>query len=159
MKRIYGSATICLKDRCGLELEPGMSCSTEKLIIKFNLDITEIIADSRDYDELAQVWTKWRDSSGKPIRQLYRQFVDIGREVSLLNGFDDIEEFILYSWETTDFKQQIEDLWQELRPHYQLLHAFVRMKLRQRYGSRMPSDGTIPAHLLGNMWAQQWSNF
>lgn len=32
------------------------------------------------------------------------------------------------------------------------------MKLKEQYPGEMPTDGTIPAHLLGNMWAQQWGN-
>jgi len=34
----------------------------------------------------------------------------------------------------------------------------VRMKLRARYGDAVPADGPIPAHLLGNIWAQDWGN-
>src|SRR5436190_20906988 len=32
------------------------------------------------------------------------------------------------------------------------------MKLRQKYGEVVPASGPIPAHLLGNIWAQDWSN-
>jgi hypothetical protein len=32
------------------------------------------------------------------------------------------------------------------------------MKLRKQYPSKMPTDGTIPAHILGNMWGQKWGN-
>ncbi len=39
------------------------------------------------------------------------------------------------------------------------LHAYVRWKLREKYGAdAVPADGPIPAHLLGNMWAQDWGN-
>jgi peptidyl-dipeptidase A len=34
----------------------------------------------------------------------------------------------------------------------------VRMKLRQKYGDVVPEKGPLPAHLLGNIWAQDWSN-
>ncbi|MGH8444695.1 MAG: M2 family metallopeptidase, partial [Solimonas sp.] len=38
-------------------------------------------------------------------------------------------------------------------------HCTVRAKLNQKYGDAMvPRQGLIPAHLLGNMWAQEWSN-
>ncbi len=33
----------------------------------------------------------------------------------------------------------------------------MRGKLDQRYPGKMPADGTIPAHITGNMWAQDWS--
>jgi peptidyl-dipeptidase A len=32
------------------------------------------------------------------------------------------------------------------------------MKLKIKYPGKLPEDGTIPAHLLGNMWAQSWGN-
>jgi peptidyl-dipeptidase A len=34
----------------------------------------------------------------------------------------------------------------------------VRGKLHQKYGAVVPEKGPIPAHLLGNMWAQEWGN-
>jgi peptidyl-dipeptidase A len=35
----------------------------------------------------------------------------------------------------------------------------VRAKLRKKYGKEKVADGApIPAHLLGNMWAQEWQN-
>jgi peptidyl-dipeptidase A len=32
------------------------------------------------------------------------------------------------------------------------------MRLHQKYGDAVPAKGPIPAHLLGNIWAQDWSN-
>ena len=32
------------------------------------------------------------------------------------------------------------------------------MKLHEKYGDVVPANGPIPAHLLGNIWAQDWSN-
>jgi peptidyl-dipeptidase A len=44
-------------------------------------------------------------------------------------------------------------------PLYQELHTYVRKKLIQKYGAvAQRKDGMIPAHLLGNMWAQEWGN-
>ena len=45
-----------------------------------------------------------------------------------------------------------------MRPLYLKLHAYMRMKLREKYGDVVPANGPIPAHLLGNIWAQDWSN-
>jgi peptidyl-dipeptidase A len=39
------------------------------------------------------------------------------------------------------------------------LHAHVRARLAEVDGKdKVPADGPIPAHLLGNMWAQDWTN-
>ena len=42
------------------------------------------------------------------------------------------------------------ELFDELKPLYEQLHAFVRRRLKQQYGdSVFPASGHIPAHLLG----------
>ena len=46
-------------------------------------------------------------------------------------------------------------------PFYKNLHAYVRRILFNTYGKNYPSThvkSMIPAHLLGNMWAQTWDN-
>jgi peptidyl-dipeptidase A len=53
----------------------------------------------------------------------------------------------------------MERLWQQVKPLYDSLYTYTRHKLSQKYGKEVvPEDGPIPAHLLGNMWAQSWSN-
>lgn len=64
------------------------------------------------------------------------------------------------SWETADMKAQVDELMAQTAPLYEKIHAYVRYHLQKKYPEKgvMPADGTIPAHLLGNMWGQQWSN-
>ena len=69
-----------------------------------------------------------------------------------------MDELWIHSWETPDIKQQVLTLWHKIRPFYEKIHAYVRMKLEDQYPNQLPADGTIPAHLLGNMWAQNWAN-
>ena len=57
-----------------------------------------------------------------------------------------------------DFTKELDRLWAQVRPLYLKLHAYVRMKLREKYGDVVPEKGPIPAHLLGNIWAQDWEN-
>jgi peptidyl-dipeptidase A len=46
-----------------------------------------------------------------------------------------------------------------VKPLYVDLHCYVRRKLAETYGrDEVPEDAPIPAHLLGNMWAQDWAN-
>jgi peptidyl-dipeptidase A len=57
------------------------------------------------------------------------------------------------------FAADIERLWGQVKPLYESLHAYVRARLGAVHGeSLVPPDKPIPAHLLGNMWAQDWSN-
>jgi peptidyl-dipeptidase A len=63
-----------------------------------------------------------------------------------------------YDMAPEEFTQELDRLWEQVRPLYVSLHAYTRMKLREKYGDVVPADGPIPAHLLGNIWAQDWSN-
>jgi len=51
------------------------------------------------------------------------------------------------------FAAELDRLWEQVRPLYLSLHAYVRARLRQKYGDAVPASGPIPADLLGNMWA------
>jgi peptidyl-dipeptidase A len=62
-----------------------------------------------------------------------------------------------YDMPPDDFAREADRLWQQVQPLYRSLHAYVRRRLRETYGdARVPAAGPIPAHLLGNMWAQSW---
>lgn len=65
-------------------------------------------------------------------------------------GFNDAGEFWRSDYEIDDFSEQLELLWEQLRPLYQQLHSYVRARLVERYGEEVvPRNGPIPAHLLG----------
>ena len=57
------------------------------------------------------------------------------------------------SWYDTDtFEEDLRELFNQLKPLYEQLHAYVRTKLKEKYGaSRFPSTGHIPAHLFGKL--------
>ncbi len=57
------------------------------------------------------------------------------------------------SWyEVDDFKADVLKLYNELKPLYQQLHAYVRRKLYNLYGDKYVNlEGGIPAHILGKI--------
>lgn len=62
-------------------------------------------------------------------------------------------------YEDDDFEFEVTDAFHKLLPLYKHLFTYVRRKLYTRYGKGvLRSDGPIPAHLLGNLWAQDWVN-
>ena len=74
---------------------------------------------------------------------------------SIVLDFTDNSAFWLKDYEADDFKDQVEALWQQLRPLYLQLHAYVRRRLREQYGEDIVSKkGPIPAHLLGK-WRKE----
>ena len=63
------------------------------------------------------------------------------------------------SYDSDTFIQEMEETWQGLKPLYEELHAYVRYHLNKKYGDEhVDPKGPLPAHLLGNMWAQSWGN-
>ena len=73
MGEIYSSGTVCVPGEtieC-LQLEPGL---------------TNIMADSTDYDELTFVWRDWRRVVGQEHKPLYERYVELKNKRAVLNG-------------------------------------------------------------------------
>jgi peptidyl-dipeptidase A len=143
MEGMYGAAKYCPQgpDSC-----------------KGQTELTEIMARSRNYEELIEAWTGWH-STARPIREEYSQFVGLANEGARELGFADLGAMWRsgYDMPADEFATEAARLWGQVEPLYGALHCYVRNKLQQTYGAeRVPGKGPIPAHLLGNMWAQQW---
>ena len=122
-------------------------------------DITRINAESRDPRQLLDLWRGWRTIS-PPMRQDYRRFVELSNEGARELGFRDTGAMwrSKYDMPPEEFARELDRLWEQVKPLYVSLHAYVRWKLREKYGDIVPAAGPIPAHLLGNVWAQSWEN-
>ncbi|MBI2687827.1 MAG: M2 family metallopeptidase [Acidobacteria bacterium] len=123
-------------------------------------DITLIMANSRDPKELLDVWQGWHKVA-RPLKKDYRRFVELGNKGAKELGFADMGAMwrSKYDMPPEAFSKEVDRLWDQVRPLYVSLHAYVRARLRERYGEAVvPEKGPIPAHLLGNMWAQSWDN-
>jgi peptidyl-dipeptidase A len=125
-----------------------------------NLDqLEEILARSRAYDELTSAWAGWHTIS-KPIRADYIRYVELANEGARELGFKDLGAMWRsnYDMPPEAFEQETERLWAQVKPLYDELHCYTRGRLAGKYGEdRVPAGKPIPAHLLGNMWAQQWN--
>jgi len=122
-------------------------------------ELTKEMAQNRDPKMLGYYWTQWREQSGKKIRDQYKEYVDVYNEAAKLNGYKDGSHMKIVDYESKTFKDEMEVTWQGLKPLYQHLHAYVRTKLNKFYGDKVVSkSGPLPAHLMGNMWAQSWNN-
>ena len=126
-----------------------------------NLDeLSNVMAKSRKYDELLEAWTGWH-SIAPPIRERYSRYVELGNEGARSIGFSDMGALWRAGYDMTPeaFEADTERLWNQVKPLYDELHCLIRSKLRKVHGKEKIGDkAPIPAHLLGNMWAQDWSN-
>ena len=121
--------------------------------------LEDVLASSRNYEEELSAWSGWH-RVGRELRSLYARYVELANEGAQEIGFADLGEMWRsgYDMSPVELEAEVERLWQEVRPLYEQLHCYVRARLVEKYGNRIPATGAIPAHLLGNMWAQEWDS-
>ncbi|ABO23919.1 M2 family metallopeptidase [Shewanella loihica] len=141
---LYGKGKYCLADG---------RCLTQP-------ELSGIMASSRDPKELEEIWKGWREIA-KPMRPLFEREVELANEGAKDLGYANLSELwrSQYDMQPDAFSAELDRLWGQVEPLYESLHCYVRGELNEKYGDEVaPNKGPIPAHLLGNMWAQQWGN-
>ncbi|WP_263366419.1 M2 family metallopeptidase [Edaphobacter bradus] len=150
---MYGKGKYCRQGAAGAGSAEGEKC----LGIE-ELDV--LMAKSRDPKELEDLWRGWHTIS-PPMRAKYSRLVELSNEGAREFGYKDTGDLWRSRYDMTpaEFSAEMERTWTQLEPLYKELHAYVRFALIKKYGAAAERpDGMIPAHLLGNMWAQEWGN-
>ncbi|XP_053243142.1 angiotensin-converting enzyme 2 [Podarcis raffonei] len=156
MSTIYSTGTVCKPDdpfKC-FPLEPGLD---------------ETMAVSTNYLERLWAWQGWRADVGKKMRPLYESYVQLKNEVARGNGYADYGAYwrgdyeiklpAEYQYSSDQLIADVERTFEEIKPLYEQLHAYVRHNLQRTYTSdRIDPNGCLPAHLLGDMWGRFWTN-
>jgi peptidyl-dipeptidase A len=143
MEAKYGSAKYCPKG--------ADSCRDET-------QLKAVLEKSRDYDALLDAWTGWHNAA-RPLRADYTRYVELANEGARELGYADLGAMWRsgYDMPADDFTKEAARLWGQVQPLYKDLQCYARSKLAAKYGEdKVPAGKPIPAHLLGNMWAQQW---
>lgn len=143
MEGMYGRGKYCpTPDKC-LDLE----------------ELSKILRESKDPKQMLDAWRGWH-AIAPPIKPLYEKYVALGNKGARELGFADMGVMwrSKYDMPPDAFPTEMDRLWEQVKPLYLSLHAYVRAKLREKYGDVVPANGPIPAHLLGDMWAQEWEN-
>ncbi len=120
--------------------------------------LSATMATSRDPKALLEAWQGWRTIS-PPMRARYSRFVTLANQGAKDLGYPDLGALWRagYDMSPDEFAKEVDRLWLQVKPLYDGLHCYVRGKLQDKYGKQVVPDGEpIPAHLLGNMWAQSW---
>ncbi len=148
LEGMYGKAKACL----GRPEAKGKCLDVE--------DLNLLFAKSRDERALRDAWTAWH-APAREMRPLYTRFVALANEGARDLGFAETGAMWRSSYDMTPqaFEKEAARLWAQVRPLYEQLHCYVRARLSRVYGQQaVPPEGPIPAHLLGNIWAQEWTN-
>ena len=137
----------------------GKYCPSGPASCKDLEELSKVLAESRDPKILREAWIGWHAIS-KPIRQDFVRYVALANKGARQLGFKDNGAMwrSKYDMAPDDFSRELDRLWEQVKPLYLSLHAYVRSRLHEKYGDAVPAGGAIPAHLLGNMWAQEWDN-
>ncbi len=120
--------------------------------------LSRILTESRDPQLLEDVWTGWHQV-GRAVRPEFTRYVELANLGARELGFADTGAMwrSKYDMPPEAFAAEVDRLWEAVRPLYDALHRYVRGRLIQVYGTKVvPEHGPLPAHLLGNMWAQAW---
>ncbi|HVS16868.1 MAG TPA: M2 family metallopeptidase [Thermoanaerobaculia bacterium] len=147
MEAEYGSGKVCA--------DPADAATCRDLE-----DFESVIDTSRDPQALLAAWSGWREVAPR-YREDFARYVELANEGARELGFADLGAMwrSKYAMPADDFAAELDRLWDQVRPLYDALHCHVRARLAERYGDQVVDPaGSIPAHLLGNMWAQSWSN-
>jgi peptidyl-dipeptidase A len=149
MEGVYGKAKACGADG----QKPAKDCKDIEAL-------TVLFQNSRKEPELRDAWLGWHRTA-RVSRQDYTRFVDLANQGAREIGFADSGQMWRSAYDMTpaEFEKETERMWQQVRPLYEQLHCYVRSQLGRTYGKdKVPPEGPLPAHLLGNMWAQEWAN-
>ncbi len=145
MESIYGKGKYCPARLKGACLGLGQ--------------LKEVLGRSKDHDALLDAWVGWRTVS-PPMREQFTRLVQLANEGARRLGFADVGELwrARYDMTPAQMEAEVDRLWKQVRPLYEQLHCHARARLQERFGeAKVPDGAPIPAHLLGNMWSQDWS--
>ena len=123
--------------------------------------LSEVLAKSRDYDAQLDAWQGWHSIS-VPMRKDYTRFVELVNEGAKGMGFADAGEMWRsgYDMSPVELAAETDRLWDQVKPLYEQLHCYARGRLDAEYGKDKgeAAGGMLPAHLMGNLWQQDWGN-
>lgn len=146
MSSIYGKGKVCR----------GASGKEECKDIE---GLSKVLQTTRKPQEALAAWQGWHENVGRAERELFVRYVALANDGARGVGFENVAAMWKSAYDMPEeaFAAETDRLYGQLRPFYEQLHCYTRRKLNQTYGDAVVSKaGPIPAHLLGNMWAQSW---
>ncbi|AWV07807.1 M2 family metallopeptidase [Marilutibacter maris] len=124
-------------------------------------ELEDVLRHDRDYADQLDAWQGWHTIS-VPMRKDYTRFVELVNEGAQEMGYADAGEMWRSGYDMTpvEIAAETDRLWGQVKPLYEQLHCYTRTRLEAKYGADKGevAGGMLPAHLMGNMWQQDWGN-
>ena len=118
-------------------------------------EIDQILVSSRDAMERRKIWEVSKQT-GPALKQGIAEMRDLRNQVAQEMGYDSF-----FALQVADYGMSVEEMMtmmkrfiDDLKPLYEQLHTWTRHELASRYKQEVPD--LIPAHWIGNRWAQAW---
>jgi peptidyl-dipeptidase A len=83
------------------------------------------------------------------MKPLYTELVKVVNQAAQSQGYADASQNWMNELEIDNLETVADDLYEQLKPLYEQLHAYVRRKLSKYYGADKFKSNKIPIHLLG----------
>lgn len=148
---IQDSFTFCLQPKPGAGGKGGAGCARPGTAN----DIDNVLLKSRDLAERQRVWTASKEI-GRPLKSGLVDLQKLRNQVAREMGYSSF-----FALQVADYGMTVKEMMALLdatlettRPLYEALHCYAKHALAKRYGR--PAPTTIPAHWIGNRWAQRW---
>jgi peptidyl-dipeptidase A len=118
-------------------------------------DIDDILKKSRDLSERQRVWTVSKEI-GRPLKPGLVELVKLRNQVAREMGYKSYFALKVadYGMTVDEMMKLLDDTLATTKPLYDGLHCWAKNQLATRY--KRPAPRLIPAHWIGNRWAQSW---
>ena len=118
-------------------------------------EIDNLLRSSRDLAERKRVW-ELSKQVGPPLKPGLAALRQFRNQVAQEMGYDSFFALQVadYGMSVNEMMALMESFIADLRPLYEQLHCWAKHELAERYGQ--PPPKRIPAHWIGNRWAQAW---
>jgi peptidyl-dipeptidase A len=144
---ILDGYTFCLQPKAG----PAGGCA----VTGSANQIDDILRKSRDLTERQRVWTASKEI-GRPLKPGLIELRDLRNQVAKEMGYSSYFGLQVadYGMTVAEMMALLDSTLETTRPLFDQLHCWGKNTLAARY--KRPVPKLIPAHWIGNRWAQQW---
>ena len=118
-------------------------------------DIDATLTKSKDLAERQRVWSTSKDI-GRPLKPGLVELQKVRNQVAREMGYSSFFALQVadYGMSVKEMMTLLDNLLATTRPLYEGLHCLAKNTLAKRYNR--PAPTTLPAHWVGNRWAQRW---
>lgn len=118
-------------------------------------DIDDVLLKSRDLNERQRVWSASKEI-GRPLKPGLVELQKVRNQVAREMGYSSFFALQVADYDMTvkEMMALLEATLETTRPLYEGLHCWTKHALAKRFGKAVPR--TLPAHWVGNRWAQRW---